>query len=229
MTTTATCRVCGASFGYEPAPPSDSTLALHFTPTICNACAVAEQETEACRRRQEALAERNVPRRYASATFGTFVPKTPSQQRALEIVRDAAGEGVYLIGRAGCGKTHLAACAALEGPAGSLFVATTELLDDIRAGFDGDGRGLYERAKLSPLLVLDDLGSEAVTDWVRDRLYNLLNVRWNRVLPLIVTTNVAPRLIAERIGDGAASRLAGLCRHRIEVDGPDARRSGAPL
>jgi len=227
MTATVTCRACAASFDYEPAPPSDSTFAVQFAPTICNACAAAEQEAEVRRRRQEALAERNVPRRYGSATFESYVPRTPSQQRALELVRGSAGEGVYLMGRAGTGKTHLAACAALEGPSGSLFVATTELLDDIRAGFDGYGRGLYERAKLSPLLVLDDLGCEAVTDWVRDRLYNLLNARWNAVLPLIVTTNAAPKLIAERIGDGAASRLAGLCRHRIEVEGPDARRSGA--
>jgi len=224
MIATATCQVCGTQFEYD-SRASDTSFRIP-APTICHSCDVAEREAAERRRRQEALADRNVPARYASATFDTYVPQTPSQQRALEVMRDSAAEGVYLVGRAGVGKTHLAACAVLDGPRDSLFVATTELLEDIRAGLHGNGRGLYERAKRAPLLVLDDLGSEAVTDWVRDRIYSLLNTRWNAVRPLIVTTNVTAKDIAERIGDGAASRLAGLCRHRIEVQGPDARRYG---
>ena len=78
----------------------------------------------------------------------------------------------------------------------------------------------------SPLLALDDLGAEAVTDWVRDRIYTLINHRWDHCLPLLVTTNVAPADLASRIGQGIASRIAGCCAHRISVKGPDARRGG---
>ncbi|HZL07425.1 MAG TPA: ATP-binding protein [Coriobacteriia bacterium] len=224
MTTTATCKTCGSAFEYEPASLGKTTIAIRFAPGMCSSCAEVEAQRDAAQRRQERFADRNLPRRYVDATFDGFTVGTPSQQRALDVVRDHAADGVYLMGRAGCGKTHLAACAVADGPGGSLFVPVTELLDDIRAGFGGDGRGLYERALRAPLLALDDLGAEQVTDWVRDRLYNLLNARWNACLSLIVTTNVPPKLIAERIGDGAASRIAGLCRHRIEVQGPDGRR-----
>ena len=98
------------------------------------------------------------------------------------------------------------------------------LLDDLRRGYNGEGQGLFVRALAAPLLALDDLGSEAVTDWVRDRLYTLINHRWDHCMPLIVTTNVAPADLAERVGQGVASRIAGCCAQRISVKGPDGRR-----
>lgn len=142
-------------------------------------------------------------------------------------MRDHADEGVMLTGGAGCGKTHLACAAVLDGPSGSLFVNVSEMLDDIRRGYDGHGDGLYTMALSAPRLVLDDMGSEAVTDWVRDRLYTLINHRWDRCRPLIVTTNVPAGQLAERIGQGVASRLAGCCAHRIIVKGPDSRRENS--
>ena len=122
------------------------------------------------------------------------------------------------------GKTLLAAAAINSGPCGSLFVGSIELLDDVRASYAGGGHGLLERALDAPLLAIDDLGSESPTDWVRDRFHWLLEQgAWNTCLPLIVTTNCSPQLIAERIGPAAASRIRGLCTHCIEVVGPDMR------
>ena len=224
MTTeTTTCRECGTDIEYEPIP-ADSSFAGRFSPSLCDECGETRRHADEAEQRLVMIAERNVPRRYARSTFDNFICGTPTQERALDAMRCDASSGVYLIGRAGCGKTHLAAAAVLSGPYGSLFVATTDMLDDIRAGFDGDGQGLMARARTAPLLALDDLGTESVTDWVRDRLYTLLNERWNRCLPLIVTTNCTPKVIAERIGDGAASRIAGLCARRIEIKGADMRR-----
>ena len=160
-----------------------------------------------------------------------YVPPDPKDDvqltAALELLRDRAGEGVMLIGDAGCGKTHLACAAISVGPPGSLFANTTTLLDDVRRGFGGEGQGLFARALSAPLLALDDLGSEAVTDWVRDRLYALINHRWDHCLPLLVTTNVLAADLAERIGQGVTSRIAGCCAHRIRVQGPDGRRRRA--
>jgi DNA replication protein DnaC len=218
MKKTAICGECGESFEYEASERFD------FAPGICGACCDLAGAREAAEARQATYTERNVPPRYRSESFATFVAVTPSQRSALAAVQEHAREGVFLLGPPGCGKTHLAAAAIMDGPAGSLFVSTTDLLDDIRAGFDGDSRGLLERAKRAPLLALDDLGSEAVKDWARDRLHSLLNWRWNQRLPVIATTNCRPKIIGERIGDAGVSRLAGLCRHRIDMQGPDARQ-----
>lgn len=218
----ATCRECGQEFEYET---TDSPLLANFAPRICGACGQLAAAAEVVQRMDERRIERNVPPRYAGADFASFTPHSATQRQALEAARDHAMDGVFLSGAPGSGKTHLACAAVMAGPLGSLFVSTTDLLDDIRAGFDGDGHGLYERAKHAPLLALDDLGSEAVTDWVRDRLYVLLNTRWNNAAPMIVTTNCIPRVITERIGKAGVSRLS-MCRHRIDITGaPDGRRS----
>lgn len=57
------------------------------------------------------------------------------------------------------------------------------------------------------LLVLDDLGREKVTDWASERLYVLVNERYNRRRPTIVTTNYSPDELADRGYDALVSRL----------------------
>lgn len=221
MRLTSRCRVCDGEISYE-AP--DSPMMRGFAPSICGVCARVEANVyvEAQAVREHSM--RGLPPRYRRVAFEDFTPHTPSQELALEAMRGRALEGVMLIGSAGCGKTHLACAAISAGPVGSLFVNTATLLDDVRKGYDGEGRGLFTRALTAPLLALDDLGSEAVTDWVRDRLYTLINHRWDHCLPLIVTTNVTAADLAERIGQGVASRIAGCCAERISVKGPDGRR-----
>jgi len=216
------CTKCGAEIPYVA---NDSPLLRDLKPTICRRCSAdaAKEELEAMLASDRE--DRNVPLRYRSASFADFTPHTPSQQTALDAMRDHAAQGVMLMGNAGSGKTHLACAAINTGPAGALFTNTTAMLDDIRRGFDGAGSDIYQRAMSARLLALDDLGAEAVTDWVRDRLYTLINHRWDNCLPLIVTTNVPAADLAERIGQGVASRLAGCCRHRLIVKGPDGRRA----
>jgi DNA replication protein DnaC len=218
----ALCRECGGQIAFEPA--RSGLAANNLRPSLCESCAAAQDAGQAALLVVAEREARCLPPRYRSATFESFTARTPSQELALGAMRDRAAEGVMLVGGAGCGKTHLACAAISAGPVGSLFVNTAALLDDVRKGYEGEGVGLFARALTSPLLALDDLGSEAVTDWVRDRLYTLLNHRWDHYLPLIVTTNVRAADLAERIGRGVASRIAGCCAQRISGKGPDARR-----
>ena len=197
---------------------------MNFRPDICDDCVARQREQEeAAQQQAEPPDTRNIPQRYQSASFAGFGAETDPQARALVACRDHAAEGVFLSGGAGVGKTHLATCAIKDGPPGSLFVTTTELLDDFRASFNGEDFGLFERACVAPLLALDDLGIEKPTEFACERLHELLNVRYNDGLPLIVTTNRSPEELAERMGEAAISRIAALCKHKVVVDGRDHR------
>jgi DNA replication protein DnaC len=97
----------------------------------------------------------------------------------------------------GCGKTHLAAAianhhASLGAP--PLFVMIPDLLDHLRAAFSPNSGTSYDRrfdeVRTAPLLVLDDLGSQSTTPWAREKLYQLLNYRYNRELPTVITVPV---------------------------------------
>jgi DNA replication protein DnaC len=73
------------------------------------------------------------------------------------------------------------------------FVEFTTLIHQIQATFD-HGSPEYKREILDPLmdaelLVLDELGAQQSTPWVRDILYLIINHRYTRQLPTIFTTN----------------------------------------
>jgi DNA replication protein DnaC len=69
-----------------------------------------------------------------------------------------------------------------------------DLLDHLRAAFSPNSGTSYDRrfdeVRTAPLLVLDDLGSQSTTPWAREKLYQLLNYRYNRELPTVITVPV---------------------------------------
>lgn len=139
------------------------------------------------------------------------------------------GRGAYLWGEPGTGKTYAAACAvrkAVLGGTNAKLVTTKQLLDDIRAEYDGGQRGVLQRAERYRLLALDDLGAERPTEWAIETLTRLIDTRVAEGLPTIVTSNYRIGEIRDLWGGMAgkriASRLAGACRS-IEVNGRDRR------
>jgi DNA replication protein DnaC len=73
-----------------------------------------------------------------------------------------------------------------------MFVVVPDLLDHLRAAFGPSSTIAYDRRfdeiKNARLLVLDDLGTESATPWAREKLYQLLNYRYNALLPTVITT-----------------------------------------
>jgi DNA replication protein DnaC len=130
---------------------------------------------------------------------------------ALTFSEDPQG-WLVLMGPYGCGKTHLAAAIAnFRADQGYpvMFVVIPDLLDHLRATFNPSSTVTYDRRfeeiRNAPLLVLDDLGTEATTPWVREKLYQLFNHRYNKKLPTVITTSatldeIDPRL-RSRLGD----------------------------
>lgn len=136
-------------------------------------------------------------------------------------------DGLYLFGDFGCGKTA-AACVALRYWAAELdyecrFLTTTELLDRIKRVFDThEPDDVLEDAKTVEVLLLDDIGAEKVTDWVRDRLFAVINERYNQRRLTMFTSNLAPEKLAEHVGERVAWRIMEMCRV-IQLTGPNRR------
>jgi DNA replication protein DnaC len=67
-----------------------------------------------------------------------------------------------------------------------------DLLDHLRATFSPASGVSYDRRfddiRTAPLLILDDLGTQSMTPWVREKLYQLFNYRYNAELPTVITT-----------------------------------------
>ncbi|MDH5696763.1 MAG: ATP-binding protein, partial [Dehalococcoidia bacterium] len=113
---------------------------------------------------------------------------------AVEFARSPEGWLIFH-GLNGCGKTHLAAAIAnyqLEQGKPVFFVVVPDLLDHLRSTFSPDSKISYdefsERIKEVPLLILDDFGEQSATPWAQEKLYQLINYRYNARLPMVVTT-----------------------------------------
>ncbi len=118
---------------------------------------------------------------------------------------------LILQGQNGCGKTHLAAAIAnyrLRKGGEVYFVVVPDFLDHLRSTFGPDSKvtydELFERVKSSPLLVLDDYGEHSSSPWAQEKLYQLINYRYNARLPMVVTMCSSLEEVETRIG----SRLA---------------------
>lgn len=134
---------------------------------------------------------------------------------------DAPEGWLLLSGASGCGKTHIAAAIVnriVERGEPVLFVVVPDLLDHLRAAYQPGAEigydELFERVRNAPVLVLDDLGTQAQTPWAQEKLFQLVNHRFNSRLPTVVTTNVAPEQLDEASGGRLRTRLtdAGLAR-----------------
>ncbi len=175
-------------------------------------------------------------------TFDNFMPqglglspeKQKNLQRAYDLTFEFAQEprGWLLIkGGFGAGKTHLAAAIAnyrLQIGQPALFIVVPDLLDYLRATYSPNSAVTYderfEALRGAPLLLLDDYGAHSATPWAQEKLFQLLNFRYNAQLPTVITTNQELEEIDLRL----RSRLADvtLCQI-VHINAPDFRQSGA--
>lgn len=124
---------------------------------------------------------------------------------AQEFAREPGGWLVFC-GPSGCGKTHLAAAivnGAIEMGHATLFVVVPDLLDHLRAAYSPGSElpydELFEQVRNAPLVVLDDLGAHSATPWAQEKLFQLINHRYNHRLPTVFTTSRPVEEMDERL------------------------------
>ena len=157
----------------------------------------------------------------ASCTFERFVlhSRSATVHRAFTEARALAetGEGwVLFTGPAGTGKTHLAMAVAnynrqAADPHTVMLVTAPGLLDLLRSGYDrNDYNDLLGLTKSVDILIIDDLGMESLTPWAEEKLFEIVNYRYNNRSALMVTTNADMSMIDNRIRSRFTD--AELCR-----------------
>lgn len=157
-------------------------------------------------------------------TPGTRTAWTHIQQW---LAGDLPAEGFMLTGAVGTGKTHL-----VRGVVHALFdrlvpvvyTSVPFLLERLRDP-RRDAPTMEEMLRMhvrAPVVVWDDLGAERPTEWTLDRLYLLVDARYEARKPLLTTTNWTPQALEERLGARIVSRLLEM-GPVLEVSGPDVR------
>jgi DNA replication protein DnaC len=224
----AVCDACqGAGWVKEAVPYGHP----HFGVLFPCACTLAEQ----ARRKTDALVQLSNLEAFREKTFATFNPFVVGLRTIVPQVRTYARRPdgwLTLLGSYGVGKTHLAAAIAhetLERGEGVLFAVVPDLLDHLRTTFSPQCTIAYDEQfdllRTAPLLILDDLGTESATSWAREKLYQLINHRYNYRLPTVITSNLKPDAIEPRIYSRLCDRACGVL---ISITASDYRRRPRP-
>lgn len=183
-------------------------------------------------------------------TFESFDPaRIARDQEELRLLREAKRQAMrfardprdwlVLAGPPGKGKTRLAAAIGnycRQRGRAVLFLVVPDLLDYLRSTFD-PRHGLayddtFEAVRTAPLLILDDLGSHTATSWAEEKLYQLINYRYNGLLPTVITTNLTasqlePKVRA-RLTDPQVSTVLPMGRFQFYDEGREAASGRRP-
>ena len=199
-------------------------------------------------RSERLLESARIPLRYAHCELENF-DVLPSPDRSIEKAKIAAEKfvdeypmsqpfGLLFVGAQGVGKTHLAvgiikSLMRLKSVE-CLFRTFPELLKEIQNSYNPISQA-SELSVLAPVLetevlVLDELGAQNPSSWVRDTVGYVLNYRYNENKVTILTTNYKDEeerkdaklgiadTLSERIGVRMRSRLFEMCK-TIKMDG----------
>lgn len=178
--------------------------------------------------------------RYHGSTFENIEKVIPAERRAMfdecrhyaknfgEYKKD--GVGMILKGPVGTGKTSLAVAILQEvirEYGGGVFIPMASLLDNLltMSKRDTEEAVRFEnRVRSTPLLVLDDLGAEYENNWVRTKVDAIITERCNRLLPIIITTNLKAEEIMSTYQERVYDRLKG-CSLVVNFAGDSMRKA----
>lgn len=145
----------------------------------------------------------------------------------------AKGIGIMMMGSVGRMKTTLAISIAqyiMRHGWSAYFVPMAELLDTMIGMSRNPDRSELQRFEemigTTDLLILDDLGTEYQTNWVTNKVDAIISRRYNRMLPVIITTNLLPENLKDQYAKRFYDRLKGTSI--LMVSGGDSLRK-APM
>jgi DNA replication protein DnaC len=207
-----------------------------------------EEEEKKCKEKiSKMINYSNLGERFRNRTFSTFKIKNFNIEAYKEAKKYAdkfsdymmVGRGIFFSGNTGTGKTHLAAAICLElvkHDYQPVFGTLIALLDKIRFTYNEEYINHSEERILDQyvncdLLVIDDLGKERATEWAIEKLYYIVNARYEKNLPIVITSNYEIRKLIERLtiknnieaAEAIVSRLCEMCIG-VRMNGEDHRK-----
>jgi len=168
-----------------------------------------------------------VPKRYRGKTLENFTGSIGQARDAI-----LADSGVFITGSCGTGKTHLAVGLLFEwldhkpqeknNP--PIFLPAVEFFAELKSAMDQKipEVQILDKYSYPPLLVIDDIGAEKISDWSRQIFYTLIDRRYRNMKQTIITSNLDLQKLSELIDDRISSRIVEM-GVVVNLTGPDRR------
>ncbi len=232
------CEICGEIY-YKRISYTDTDL-VDTVRSVCSCLGTRTPQEIELERKAKAQKVQTESDRYFAAwdllkdeahghmSIDGFKPKNESHEEALMICRNFTPSVVNycLFGRGGRGKTHIAVAMARQARQkgySALAIKSIDLLNRLRKCYQAEDSSaeieIMRLLKQVDMLVIDDLGAENMSQWVRSKFYEIIDYRYNR-RSTIFTTNLSGKEMESQLGMGTVSRVWA---RQIEMTGEDHR------
>lgn len=210
-----------------------------------------EEEEEAARRRMEEFNNRKAlsltGKRYRNLMFRD-ARITKHNAKAYEKAKNYVAQskevyrnniGLYIYGDNSSGKTFLIACICNElvwKGYKCIYTNLATILNEIRRSYDNNGMGeceILSRLEFYDFAFIDDLGKEflgreynaASSKWAEEKLFEVLNARYNAQKPTVFSSNYSISELASILGLDKAiiERVNEMATRVIKLEGDDFR------
>lgn len=166
-------------------------------------------QAHACECQVSTRIARRIPAKYSQARLADF--KGGTIDAVASGLEDVKSPGLFLFGEPGVGKTHLAVAICrvlLEAKADVLLRSAARFYRELRGAFNADRteEAVFSDYKRPPWLLLDDIGSGALSDFERRYFLDLLDQRADR--RTIITSNLSAEDFSQRLDARIGSRLS---------------------
>lgn len=232
----AMCPACGSGYTETMVEQFDGEYLAEGCPT-CHFNAIHREPLDSPahldakalkvnRRLNALLVGSGITPRFRGSTFDSFVTdgSDPTKLQALQKCRAyaeqfpkhyQAGRAVLLVGHVGTGKTHLACAIAQhvirEHGAKAVITSVSEVIraakGTMRKGAQYTESDVIAELASFDLLVLDEVGAQAGTEYERGLLHEVIDRRYQLVLPTILVSNMTIEQLKGFIGERALDRL----------------------
>lgn len=139
-------------------------------------------------------------------------------------------DSLVFCGATGLGKTHLALAIANEVTNmgfGVVYCSAPEVVqalekEQFSRNADDKDDGVRRALLDCDLLILDDLGTEFITQFTSGAVYNVFNSRLTAGKPTVISTNLSLKQMEKYYSERFVSRVSGSCQ-RLDFIGNDVR------
>lgn len=203
-------------------------MAEHFKPVVCKKCG-REYERAVCPYCIYQKVWDKKPFEQKAKEFPPRIQKLLQQDLEYPNMPNKA-QSMFIYGRVGGGKT-LFACKMLLNEKERCFVERhkctieflpiDQLLLEVKEGYENklSDQSILEKYKNCTWLVIDDLGSERLSEWSYSILYNIVNYRYENLKNTVFTSNYSIDDLAENMRDQRiARRVNEMVEAKIKFD-----------
>ncbi|MBS4194961.1 primosomal protein DnaI [Lederbergia citri] len=236
-------KCCNLMPGYEPEIAIErGTIGLYYRP--CPTKVIHDER----RKSERLISSIYVPKEILQASFAEFSLNSPGRIDAFEFAEKFASsyepgkgmmKGLYLHGSFGVGKSYLLGAIAnqlAEKEISTLIVYVPEFLREMKQSLSDQSLSeKLDAVKNAKVLMLDDLGAEAMSSWTRDEvLGSILQFRMHEQLPTFFSSNfdfagLEHHLTYSQRGEEEKMKAARIMERikylsiPVRVDGPNRR------